>query len=217
MPQVRPDDEVEDFISWDDWSCWLRVSDICWSAEMVTTAVFPPSPSSSSSSLQSATLLWWSFCLSFLASKVSSSKCSKQDSILRSMSGLARTPLAKASRIMEVPKLIWKCRMVLKFHRCLHLMFSTFCVQLRQTMSRMVWKLLDPHSFGSCCWKRPKPLADWQEHWIWRENNRNGGRWLCHLHDLVENFFEAEQINDSVRPRSKAHLYTGHNLKAHKV
>ena len=120
VPQVRPDEaDVQDFASWEGWSCWWRraSADTSWSADMVTTAVSPASPPSSSpSSRQSATLLW-SFCLSFLARLKSSSRCSKHDSIRRSMSGLASTPLAKASRIMEVPKLIWKCRIVIKIHQ----------------------------------------------------------------------------------------------------
>ena len=42
------------------------------------------------------------------------------------------------------------------------------------------------------------------------EMGKGSGLW--HLHYLVENLFEAEQINDSVRTGSKSHLHTGHNI-----
>ena len=36
---------------------------------------------------------------------------------------------------------------------------------------------------------------------------------MWHLHNLVKNLLEAEQINNPVRARSKPHFNTGHNLK----
>ena len=158
VPQVRLGKDEDLATWWEGWSCWWKASDISCSAEIVTTAVSSPPPSSSSR--QSATLLWYKFCLNFLAREKLSSRWSKQDSILRSMSGLASTPLAKESTIMDVPKLIWKWKYALEVKKVLRI-FRTFWEQLRQTISRMLWKL-----FGTSesCWKRPNPLADWQEH-----------------------------------------------------